>query len=120
MVDRLAEHARGLLRRVEPHAVLGGDEVEPPLRLALERERRRELLGGRAPRLRRGDGVEQADQRLAAALESDSPVIASSDGIGVDHRGRRRQTQREIGQAASISLHCAACGTGPSQSSSSR
>ena len=34
--------------RVEAHRVLGGDEVEPPLRLSLQRERRRQLRVGRA------------------------------------------------------------------------
>src|SRR5690348_12424755 len=69
VVDGLAEHARGFLRRMEAHAVLGGDEIEPPLRVALELARGGELVVGRAPRLRRADRVEQPDQRLAAALE---------------------------------------------------
>ena len=68
VVDRLAEHARGLLRRVEPHAVLGGDEVEPPLRSALQVLGGGELVSGRAARPGRRDRVEQADERLAAAL----------------------------------------------------
>ena len=36
VVDRLAQDPRRLLRGVEAHRVLGVDEVEPPLRLALE------------------------------------------------------------------------------------
>ena len=40
VVDDLTQDARQLLRRVEAHGVLGGHEVEPPLRLAL-------LVGGR-------------------------------------------------------------------------
>ena len=36
------------LRGVEAHGILRVDEIEPPLRLALERQRRRKLLRGRA------------------------------------------------------------------------
>jgi hypothetical protein len=43
-VERLTEDPRGLLRRVESHRVLGRDEIEPPLRLALQRLGRRQLL----------------------------------------------------------------------------
>ena len=66
VVDRLAEHARRLLRRVEAHRVLGGHEVEPPLRLALQLQDVRQLLGGGARRLRRFDGVEHVDERRPA------------------------------------------------------
>ena len=45
---------RRFLRRVEAHRVLGRDEVEPPLRLALKLERRAQLLGrGARPSWRR-------------------------------------------------------------------
>jgi len=40
VVDRLAQDPRGLLRGVEAHRVLGGHEVEPPLRLAVQRRGR--------------------------------------------------------------------------------
>src|SRR4029079_5957446 len=46
-VDRLGQDARALDGRVESHRVLGRDEVDPPLRLALQRERR--LPAIRAP-----------------------------------------------------------------------
>jgi len=36
VVDRFAERAGRFLRRMETGGVLRGDEVEPPLRLALE------------------------------------------------------------------------------------
>jgi hypothetical protein len=54
---------------VEPHGVLRGDEVEPPLRLALQREHRRELLLGCATRPRRLRRVEQVGQRRGRSLE---------------------------------------------------
>src|SRR5262245_17394045 len=38
VVDGLGEDAGGLGRGVEAHRVLGGDEVDAPLRLALQRE----------------------------------------------------------------------------------
>ena len=40
VVDRLGEHARRLLRCMEPHRVLRRHEVEPPLRLPMQRQDR--------------------------------------------------------------------------------
>src|SRR6185436_5330830 len=48
VVQRFAEHHRRLLRRMEAHRVLGGDEVQAPLGLALQLERGLELGLGRA------------------------------------------------------------------------
>src|SRR5262249_1581369 len=79
IVDRLAEHAGSLLRRVEPHAVLGGDEVETPLCPALQLERRGELVRRGAPGLGRADGVEEGDERLATALQQ--VVVPLLDGV---------------------------------------
>jgi hypothetical protein len=45
VVDGLAEDPRQFLRGVEPYRVLGGHEVEPPLRLALERRGRSHAVG---------------------------------------------------------------------------
>ena len=60
IVDRFAQRPRGFLRRVESHRVLGGDEIQPPLRLALQFERRIQLLGGRAVLLGREHRIHQA------------------------------------------------------------
>jgi len=53
---------------VESHRVLGGDEVETPLRLALQLECRGESRIRRALRPGRLDRIEQRDDRRAAAL----------------------------------------------------
>jgi hypothetical protein len=51
---------------MEAHAVLGGDEIEPPLRVTLELARSGEQIGSRAARFRIADRIEQSDQRLAS------------------------------------------------------
>ena len=56
------------LRSVETHRVLGCYEVETPLGLALQFERRRELRIGCAFFLGLHDGVKQIHQRCAATL----------------------------------------------------
>lgn len=69
VVDGLAEDTGGLLGGVESHAVLGGDEIEPPLRAPLQGEGGRELVARVAGLLRRVDRVDQRLDRPAAALE---------------------------------------------------
>src|SRR5688500_15530915 len=65
VVDGLTARPRGLLRRMDAHAVLRRDVVEPPLRLTLQRERRRQLLGRGTARLRGHQRVDQVDDGLA-------------------------------------------------------
>ena len=54
---------------MKAHRVLGGDEIEAPLRPALQRQRRRELLGARAALLRGDDRVEHRHVGVSRALE---------------------------------------------------
>src|SRR6185503_1372639 len=58
VVDRLGQDARQLLRRVEPHGILSRDEIQAPLRLAVQGGRRFEIGFAGTSGLRADDGVE--------------------------------------------------------------
>src|SRR5262245_26585715 len=64
VVDRLGEDTRELLRSVKTHRVLGGDEVEPPLRLPMEGAGRLERAVARPALLRFDESVEHLRHRL--------------------------------------------------------
>src|SRR5581483_10685172 len=75
-VDRLAQHARGFLRRVEARRVLRLHEVEEELRLALEILRGRELAVGAPGRARRLEIADQRDERVHRAIaELERPLL---------------------------------------------
>ncbi len=70
---------------MEPHRVLGGDEVEPPLRPALKRQRRPDAIGRRARLLGRHDRVEHVGGGDGRALEQRLRPVLDRGDAGPDH-----------------------------------
>jgi hypothetical protein len=68
-VDGLGEDFGGFLRGVEAHRVFGGDEIESPLGLPLQFERRFELFLGGASFFGGDNCVDLIHEGLATALE---------------------------------------------------
>ena len=88
VVGSLAKDPRRFLRRVEAHRVLGGDVVEPPLRLPLELERCGKLFVRGPPLPSRDHRIDQVDdfgQRLRGEGERLNRCFTVSDDLICQH-----------------------------------